>query len=444
MQKENKMGTWPIKQLIFSMSFPIMVSMLVQSLYNIVDSIFVARISEEALTAASIAYSAQMLQIAVAVGTGVGVNALVSRYLGAKKYDKVNEAATTGLYLTVLSSLIFVLWGIFGTKPFIRLFTSDVEIIRMGTSYLMICQLFSTGIFLGTLTQRLLQATGRTFSSMLAQIAGAVVNIILDPLLIFGFGIFPELGIAGAAIATVIGQWTAAVIGLMLNHIQNREVRFDFAHFSFNKNTIISIYKVGAPTILTQAVGSIMVSLINIILVMFSSTAVAFFGVYYKLQNFLFMPMNGLGQGTLPVVGYNLGAGNPDRVKQSCRLSILSGAVIGLIGTIIFCSCPEPLLHLFSASPDMIQIGVPALRIISVSFVFASVTMIIGYLISGMGSGLVNMVATALRQLILLVPCIYLLGCLGGISKTWYAFGIAEFCAFSYAVIMLRKYLNKQ
>lgn len=443
MQKENKMGTWPIPRLVLSMSFPIMVSMLVQSLYNIVDSIFVARISENALTATSLAYSAQMLQIAVAVGTGVGVNALVSRHLGAKKYDKVNEAATTGLFLTVLSSLIFILWGLFGTRPFIRLFTTDEEIIQMGSTYLFICQLFSTGIFLGTLTQRLLQATGRTFFSMLAQMAGAVVNIILDPLLIFGPGFFPELGIAGAAIATVIGQWSAAGIGLILNYVQNKEVHFVFRHFRFHKDTIAAIYKVGAPTILTQAIGSVMLSFINMILVMFSSTAVAFFGVYYKLQSFLFMPMNGLGQGTLPIVGFNLGAGRLDRVKQSCRMSILSGAAIGLVGTVVFCSCSEALLHLFAASAAMIQIGVPALRIISVTFAFASVTMVIGYLISGMGNGTVNMIATALRQLVLLVPGIYLFSKLGGISAAWYAFWIAELCAFGFAGVMLRRNLRR-
>ena len=443
MQKENKLGTWPIPRLVLSMSLPIMISMLVQSLYNIVDSIFVSRISENALTATSVAFSAQMLQIAVAVGTGVGVNALVSRYLGAKEYDKVNEAATTGLFLTIFSSLFFMIWGAFGTKQFIQFFSKDPEIIQMGTDYLEICQIFSTGIFLGTITQRLLQATGRTFSSMLAQLAGAVVNIILDPLLIFGIGFFPEMGISGAAIATVIGQWTSAVIGLILNHVQNKEVRFTFSNFQFHKDTIISIYKVGAPTIITQAVGGIMLFLINMILFMFSSTAVAFFGVYYKLQAFVFMPMNGLGQGTLPVVAFNLGAGNTDRIDKSCRVSLYFGAFIGLIGTLVFCIFPQPLLHLFAASNDMIQMGIPALRIIAVSFVFASVTTIIGYLISGMGNGIVNMIAATLRQVIILIPCIYILGRFGGISLIWYAFWIAELGSFAFVLIMLRKYLRR-
>ena len=277
MEKENKMGVMPIKKLVITMSLPIMISMLVQSLYNIVDSIFVARISENALTATSIAYSAQMLQIAVAVGTGVGVNALVSRMLGAQRFEKVNQAATTGLLLTILSSLIFVLWGIFGTEIFIKQFTTDLDIIVKGTTYLQICQIFSTGIFLGTLTQRLLQATGRTFSSMMAQLFGAIVNIILDPIMIFGMFGFPEMGIAGAAIATVIGQWRAAILGFILNHYQNKDIHFMFKNYKIDKESIIDIYKVGAPTILTQAFGSLMVAAMNAILIMYSATAVAFF-----------------------------------------------------------------------------------------------------------------------------------------------------------------------
>lgn len=339
-----------------------------------------------------------MLQIAVAVGTGEGVNALVSRYLGAKKFDQANEAATTGLVLTVLSSLVFLVWGIFGTRSFIGLFTDDPDILEAGTTYLRICQLFSAGIFLGTLTQRLLQATGRTFSSMLAKMAGAVVNIILDPLMIFGIGFFPEMGIAGAAIATVIGQWTAAVMGLILNYIQNKEIHFVFCHFHMCKDNIRLIYKVGAPTIVMQAFGSIMVAAMNMILVMFSTTAVAFFGVYFKLQSFLFMPMNGLGQGTLPIIGYNYGAKNPARIKEACKVAILTGGAIGAVGTLVFLAIPGQLLRLFSASQAMLSIGVPALRIISATFLFASVTMIIGYIISGLGNGTVNMIAAAMRQ----------------------------------------------
>jgi len=444
MEKENKMGIMPIKKLVMTMSLPIMISMLVQSLYNIVDSIFVAKISEAALTATSIAYSAQILQIAVAVGTGVGVNALVSRMLGAKQADKVNEAATTGLVLTVLSSLIFVLWGIFGTKIFIQQFTDNQEIMTMGTTYLQICQIFSTGIFLGTLTQRLLQATGHTFSSMLAQLFGAFVNLVLDPILIFGLLGCPKMGIAGAAIATVLGQWSAAIIGFILNYVQNKEVHFVFRHFHMDKESVIQIYKVGAPTILTQAFGSLMVAAMNAILVMFSSTAVAFFGVYFKLQSFLFMPMNGLGQGALPIVGYNFGSKNGQRVQQTYRCVCMFAIIFALVGTLIFMICPELLLTLFSASSQMMTIGVPALRIICVSFVFASLTMVIGYMISGLGNGLVNMIATALRQLVVLLPCVLLLGKVGGIQVVWFAFWISEICAFLFAGYCLKKEMSKK
>lgn len=443
MEKENKMGIMPIKKLVMTMSLPIMISMLVQSLYNIVDSIFVAKISESALTATSIAYSAQILQIAVAVGTGVGVNALVSRMLGAKQSDKVNEAATTGLLLTILSSLVFVLWGIFGTKIFIQQFTDNVEIISMGTTYLKICQIFSTGIFLGTLTQRLLQATGRTFSSMLAQLFGAVVNLVLDPILIFGLLGLPKMGIAGAAIATVLGQWSAAVIGFILNDIQNKEIHFIFKNFHIHKESVIQIYKVGAPTILTQAFGSLMVAAMNAILGMFSLTAVAFFGVYFKLQSFLFMPMNGLGQGALPIVGYNFGSKNGNRVQETYRTVCMFAAIFALIGTIVFLICPQYLLSLFSASSKMMVIGIPALRIISISFVFASLTMVIGYMISGLGNGLVNMIATALRQLVILLPCVLLLGRLGGIQIVWFAFWISEIGAFLYSIYCLKKEISQ-
>lgn len=444
MNKENKMGVMPVPKLVITMSLPIMVSMLVQSLYNIVDSVFVARISEQALTATSIAYSAQMLQIAVAVGTGVGVNSLISRRLGAKRYAEADEAATTGLLLSVLSSLVFVLWGLFGTEAFIRRFTSDPDIVAYGTAYLHICQVFCMGIFLGTLTQWLLQATGRTVSSMFAQLSGALVNLILDPILIFGLLGCPVLGIRGAAIATVIGQWTAAGIGLTLNVVQNKEIHFRFRGFRIKRQNVAAIYRVGAPTILTQSFGSMMVTAMNGILVQFSDTAVAFFGVYFKLQNFLFMPMNGLGQGSLPIVGYNYGAKKFDRVKQTCRTAMTTAAAIGLAGAVIFLAFPNQLLHLFSAGDTMIELGVPALRTIAFSFIPASVTMVIGYTISGLGNGMVHMISNACRQLILLIPCVVLFGALGGIRMIWFAYWVSELCALVFASAALRRTMKKK
>lgn len=442
MQKENKMGIMPIPKLVITMSLPIMISMLVQSLYNIVDSIFVAQIDEAALTATSIAYSAQMLQIAVAVGTGVGVNAVVSRQLGARNYDKANETSTLGLYLSILSSFIFVVWGIFGTEAFIRCFSTDENIISYGISYLKICQLFSTGIFLGTLTQRLLQATGRTLSSMFAQMAGAVVNIVLDPILIFGYLGAPKLGITGAAVATVIGQWTAALIGFILNYVQNKEIHFVWKCVRFQKKDLIAIYKVGAPTILTQAFGSIMVAGMNLILGMYSDTAVAFFGVYFKLQSFLFMPMNGLGQGSLPIVGFNTGAKNWKRVKDTCKAALVLATGIACVGVVVFESVPGILLSFFQAGDEMIRIGIPALRIIAPTFVLAAATMVMGYLISGLGNGMVNMMGTAIRQIIILLPVVWLISRLWGIGAVWYAFWISETIAFLYAFFRLNIFLK--
>lgn len=396
------------------------------------------------MTAASIVYSAQILQIAVAVGTGVGVNALVSRMLGAKQFKKANEAATTGLVLTVMSSLLFVIWGIIGSRAFVMRFSQDAHIVSLGTTYLQICQIFSTGLFLGTLTQRLLQATGRTFSSMIAQLAGAVINLILDPILIFGYFGIPAMGIAGAAVATVIGQWGAAIIGLILNHVQNKEIHFLFKNFHFDFIGMKEIYKVGLPTILIQAFGSLMVAAMNSVLIMFSSTAVAFFGIYYKLQNFLFMPMNGLGQGCLPIVGYNFGAKKMERVEETYQVAIKIAGSIAIIGTVIFMIFPDLLLTLFFASSKMKAMGIPALRIISISFIFASLTMVIGYIVSGLGNGMVNMISAALRQLIVLIPCVLLFGYLGGIDLVWFAFWVAEMLAFVFAYYCLKKEFTKK
>ena len=441
MKQENRMGVAPVPGLILSMSVPIMISMVVQSMYNIVDSIFVARISEDALTAASLAYSAQMLQIAVAVGTGVGANALVSRRLGAKQQDAANEAAATGLVLTVLSSLVFVIWGLVGSRAFIAMFTDDPQILADGTAYLQICQIYATGIFLATFFQRMLQATGRTVSSMLAQMAGALANLILDPIMIFGYFGCPAMGVAGAAVATVIGQWLAALAGFLLHMLTNRELSIRLRGLRLRAENVKAIYRVGAPTILTQAFGSIMIALMNLALMAFSSTAVAFFGVYFKLQNFLFMPLNGLGQGALPVVGYNLGAKKLARIEETCRTTIRFGLVLALLGAAIFMLLPGPLLSAFSASEAMKEMGIPALRTICVSFLPASVTMMIGYAISGMGNGMVNMLATAIRQCVVLVPLAWLLGQLAGVNGMWFAFWVSEACALAFALRQLRRQL---
>lgn len=443
MQKENRMGVAPVPGLIVTMAVPIMISMVVQSMYNIVDSIFVARISEGALTAASLAYSAQMLQIAVAVGTGVGANALVSRCLGAKRQSDADEAAATGLVLTLLSSLVFVIWGLAGSRAFIAMFTDDAQILADGTAYLQICQVFSTGIFLATFYQRMLQATGRTVSSMLAQMAGALTNLILDPIMIFGYFGCLAMGVAGAALATVIGQWVAALSGLLLHTLTNRELHIRLRGLRLRAQNIAAIYRVGAPTILTQAFGSIMIALMNLVLMAFSATAVAFFGVYFKLQNFLFMPLNGLGQGALPVVGYNLGAKKLARIEETYRTTIRFGLLLSALGAAVFMLLPGPLLSAFSASDAMKTMGIPALRIICISFLPASATMMIGYAISGMGNGMVNMLSTAIRQCVVLVPLAWLLGRIGGVGAMWYAFWVSEACALAFALWQLRRQMAR-
>lgn len=431
----DKMGSMPVGRLVVGMSLPLMFSLLVQSLYNIVDSIFVARLSENALTATSLAYPVQILMVAVAVGTGVGVNSLLSRTLGAKKYEEAGKIATTGLILAAASSVVFLLLGIFCAKTFVSLFTSDPEISAYCEQYLSICMIFCTGTFIETMCQRFLQAVGSTVLSMVSLVAGAVTNIILDPIMIFGLLGFPALGIRGAAIATVIGQWVGAVTAFLIHMKKNPEIKVTFRGYRFQGRIAGEIYKVGLPTAVTQALGSIMVSAFNGILMPFSSTAVAFFGVYYKLQNFLFMPMNGLGQAAIPIVGYNYGNGNGKRVKEIMRTILPIGGGIAILGTAIFMIFPRQLLQLFSASEEMLALGVPALRIISVTFLFATMTIVLGYAASGLGNGLINMIGTALRQFIIFVPLAYLLAKYQGITRVWYSVWISETVAVCYSIL---------
>ncbi len=431
----DKMGSMPVGRLVVGMSLPLMFSLLVQSLYNIVDSIVVARLSENALTATLLAYPVQILMVAVAVGSGVGVNLLLSRTFGAKKYEEAGKIATTGLILAAASSVVFLLLGIFCAKTFVSLFTSDPEISVYCEQYLSICMIFCTGTFIETMCQRFLQAVGSTVLSMVSLVAGAVTNIILDPIMIFGLLGFPALGIRGAAIATVIGQWVGAVTAFLIHMKKNPEIKVTFREYRFQGRIAGEIYKVGLPTAVTQALGSIMVSAFNGILMPFSSTAVAFFGVYYKLQNFLFMPMNGLGQAAIPIVGYNYGNGNGKRVKEIMRTILPIGGGIAILGTAIFMIFPRQLLQLFSASEEMLALGVPALRIISVTFLFATMTIVLGYAASGLGNGLINMIGTALRQFIIFVPLAYFLAKYQGITRVWYSVWISETVAVCYSIL---------
>lgn len=435
MEKQNKMGTMPMKQLVFRISFPLMISMLVQSLYNIVDGIFVAKISEDALTATSLAYPVQMLMIAVSVGTGVGINALLSQTLGRKDFEKVSRVAMNGLFAAVCGSLIFVVLGFFVVPVFLSAYTDNAEILRDGTSYLRICMIFSTGIFIAATGERCLQATGKTWLSMLAQSVGAVCNILLDPILIFGLCGIPAMGVTGAAVATVAGQWAAAIVALWLNHFHNQEVVLRVKGFRPEGSILKAIFRVGLPTMVTQAIGSVMVVGMNGILCLYSSTAVAFFGVYYKLQNFLYMPINGLAQGLIPIVGYNYGGGNTERVMEALKTALRGAVIFMLCGTAVFCLFPGRLLSMFDAGADMLAMGIPALRVISAVFLLTGVTVTIGYYFSGLGNGVVNMVSSLLRQLALLLPLAYLFSSRLGLGFTWYAFWVSELVACAFAVI---------
>ncbi len=435
MEQKNKMGTMAMPSLVLNMSLPLMISLLVQSLYNIVDSIFVARVGEDALTAVSLAYPIQMLMIAVSVGTSVGINSLLSRSIGAGESDSTSNIATTGFVLSIVGALVFMVLGLFAADSLAASFTDDAVIGEACAQYLFICMLFCGGTFLGTMYQRFLQAVGNTFDSMLSLITGAVINLIFDPILIFGMLGAPALGVRGAAIATVIGQWASAATAILLNRLHNPAVNVKLRGYRPRKQTLAGIYTVGLPTIVTQAIGSVMLLAVNSILIAYSSTAVAFFGVYYKLQNFLLMPMNGLGQAAIPIAGFNYGAGKKGRVMELLRTVLPAAIGISLVMTVIFAAFPAQLLGAFSASEEMLALGVPALRIICITFPFASATIVLGYTLSGLGNGVVNMLGNALRQVIVLIPCIWLLSKFAGIDYVWYAFWLSEAAGTLYAAI---------
>lgn len=444
MNKSSKLGQMPIPQLVLSMSWPLMVSLLVQSLYNIVDSVFVAMLSQDALTATSLAFPIQILMIAVSVGTSVGINALLSKSIGAGDTDETGNTAATGVLLALAGAVVFMLLGLGCTGLFVSLFTQDAAIGTACREYLWVCMVFCGGTFIGTMYQRFLQAVGDTVSSMVTLVAGAVTNLLLDPILIFGLGPCPALGVRGAAIATVIGQWVTAALAVWLNTAKNPQVQVHFRGFRLRRAVLVRIYQVGLPTILTQAMGSLMVLAVNAILMPVSSTCVAFFGVYYKLQNFLFMPMNGLGQAAIPIAGYNYGARQYPRIRALLRFAVPLAAGIALAASAVFALFPAQLLSIFNAGDEMLAIGVPALHTICGTFALAAITMILGYTVSGLGNGMVNMLGTALRQVILLVPGMYLLARMGGVGMIWYAFWPAEIIAMVYALLATCRVLKEK
>lgn len=442
--QENKMGTMPIGKLVFNMSLPMMVSMMVQALYNIVDSIFVAKLSENALTAVSLAFPLQTLLIAVGTGTGVGMNALLSKSLGEKDFKKANKTATNAAFIYAVSYIVFLILGFTVVKPFYRsqVGSADAEIMTMGVDYLSTVMIFSFGIFTQVFFERLLTSTGRTIFSMTSQLSGAVTNIILDPILIFGMFGAPKMGVTGAAVATVIGQCVAGLVAGTCNHKFNYEVRFQFKGFKPDFKIIGTIYAVGIPSIIMQSIGSVMTYCMNRILIEFSSTATAVFGVYFKLQSFFFMPVFGLNNGITPIIAYNYGARQRKRMVKTIKVSLATAFCLTFIGFVLFESIPQALLGLFNASDDMLKIGVPALRTIGVHYLIAWFCIIAGTVFQALGKAVFSMVVSIMRQLVVLVPAAYFLAKFGGLHMVWWSFPIAEVMSFIVSLTFLIKIWN--
>ena len=441
---ENKMGTMPVNKLLVSMSLPMIASMLVQALYNVVDSVFVAQISENALTAVSLAFPIQSLMIAVSSGTCVGINALLSRSLGEKRQKEANLSAVNGVFLAFVSYLVFALMGIFGSHLFFASQTENREIVEFGTQYLTICLIFSFGIFMEMTFERIMQSTGRTIYSMVTQGTGAIINIILDPIMIFGLFGFPRLGIRGAAIATVTGQIIAMILAVWFNHKKNRDVQLSFKGFKPDGRIIAKIYEVGVPSIVMQSIVSIMTFGMNKILIMFSETAVSVLGIYFKLQSFIFMPIFGLNNGVIPIVAYNYGAGHKRRIMDTIKLSTFIAVGIMLIGLIIFQVFPEGLLKLFNASDHMLEVGVPARRIISTSVRFAGYCIILGSVFQALGNGVYSLIVSVARQLLCILPLAYVFARVAGLHAVWYSFPLAELISVTLTTILFRRIYVKK
>ncbi|MDD6033520.1 MAG: MATE family efflux transporter [Oscillospiraceae bacterium] len=441
---ENKMGTMPMGKLLFSMALPMMISMMVQALYNVVDSIFVSRVSEDALTALSLAFPVQNLMIAVGSGTGVGINALLSRSLGEKKFEQANRTACNGLFLAIVSAAAFLLFGLFGTNLYFTLQTDIPAIIEGGDAYLGIVCIGSVFLFGQVTLERLLQSTGKTMYSMISQSTGAIVNIILDPIMIFGLLGFPAMGVAGAAVATVIGQALACLIGLYLNLTRNKEITFRLQELRPRGGIVGQIYKVGVPSIVMMSIGSLMTLGMNTILMGFSSTATAIFGVYFKLQSFAVMPVIGMNNAMVPIIAYNYGARHKERIVHVIKLSICVAEIMLTLFMIIFQIFPDKFLALFDASEHMLSMGIPALRIITTHFVLAGFCIIAGSVFQALGNGMLSLIVSVARQLVVLLPAAWLLSLSGDVNMVWWAFPIAELASLLFSALFLRHIYKKE
>ena len=443
--RENKMGTMPVHKLLFSISMPIIISMLVQALYNVVDSIFVAQYDADAGTGAlTVAFPIQNLLIAVAVGLAVGTSALLSRYLGAKQFDKVNVVAGQGFFLMGCGYLLFLVFGLFLVPGFVGMqVKSDILRTQYAIEYITIISTCSFGVFIQIICERLLQSTGKSMLSMITQGAGAITNIILDPIMIFGYLGCPEMGIRGAAIATVIGQCVSAALGIFFNLKYNPEIKIILKNFIPKAEPVRDILAIGVPAALMQAIGSVMTFSMNIILEGFSGTAVNVFGVYFKLQSFVFMPIFGFNNGLIPIMAYNYGARKKDRVIKALKLGLIVAIGYMLFGLLVFQTIPSLLLGLFNASSEMLTIGVPALRTISLSFVFAGFSVISISACQALGKSIYSLFVSAGRQLVVLIPSAYLLALIGDVKYVWWAFPIAEVMSLMLCAFFLIRVLSK-
>ncbi|MCR4790262.1 MAG: MATE family efflux transporter [Treponemataceae bacterium] len=442
------MGTMGINKLLISMSLPMMISMLVQALYNIVDSIFVARVCEDAFTAVSLVFPVQTLVVALVGGTGIGVGTVLSHALGEKKFDKVNKVAITGIILTSIYFLVFVMIGIFVSGPFFRSQTDNQAIIKYGIDYMTVIQCASLGICTQFIFERLLISTGKSFYSMITQMTGAIINICLDPIFIFGLNIkgvqlVPRLEAQGAAIATVIGQTIAGTLAFIFNLKFNKEISYNVKHFRIEGCILAQIYKIGIPTIIMQAIGSVMVFGFNKILMVFTSTAVAVFGAYFKLQSFFFMPVFGLNNGMVPIIAYNYGAQKKYRITKTIKFAVLYAMIIMFLGFLAFELLPGQLLKIFKASDNMMAMGVPALRIIAVHFLICGFCIIAGSACQALGKAYYSMIISIARQLVVLLPVAYLLSLTGNVNLIWWSFPIAEMVSMILSAIFLANTYKK-
>lgn len=437
--KENKMGVLPIPKLVFSMALPMICSMLVQALYNLVDSIFVAQINENALSAVSLVFPIQNLMIALSSGTCVGVNSLLSRRLGEKDYESAYKVAHNGLLLASFTYIIFAAFSLLVCDTFLRIQTDNQQILTYAKQYMTVICAMSFGLFLTMTLERLLQSTGLTHLSMISQISGAVFNLIFDPILIFGLLGFPKLGVAGAALATVLGQILGIFIALFLNIKFNKEIRFSLQSLHFDSKIIKQIYTVGIPSILMMSIGSIMTFCFNKMLLVYTPTATAVFGVYFKLNSLFFMPVFGLNTAIIPIVAYNFGARNPKRIKETYKIAAVVATFFMFIGIILFQFTPEWLLRRFDASADMLSIGTLALRIISVGFLFSGYCIITSGVFQALGKGLYSLIISLTRQLVLLVPIAFLLSSFWGLNAIWWSFPIAEGLTFVVTLVLFRR-----